>query len=250
MESIARYFSQGGPMMWLILVVLGFAATVIADRLFFYLRTCRDRSDRLVAAAARAINEGRADAALQAVSERQGPLNTILAVALRRYREGYSMAEIRQAVDEAAIREVPRLTHRLSYLATIANVATLAGLLGTIFGLQQAFNALAITDAAEKASVLAAGISQAMNTTSFGLLVAIPCLVAHALLANLQSRRAEDLDAGAVRLLNYLDNRVSTPGIAPASSSTITPTTASTGTSTGTSTGASGGSSVAASAVA
>lgn len=248
MESIARYFSQGGPMMWLILVVLGFAATVIADRLFFYLRTCRDRSDRLVAAAARAINEGRADAALQAVSERQAPLNAILAVALRRYREGYSMAEIRQAVDEAAIREVPRLTHRLGYLATIANVATLAGLLGTIFGLQQAFNALAITDAAEKASVLAAGISQAMNTTSFGLLVAIPCLVAHALLANLQSRRAEDLDAGAVRLLNYLDNRVATPGTAPAAAS------ASAAAASGGSAGASGGActapSVAASAVA
>lgn len=215
MESIARYFSQGGPAMWLILIVLGFAATIIAERLYFYLRTCRDDSGRLVADAARAINEGRADAALQVVSERRGPLNAILTVALRRYREGYSMPEIRQAVDESAIREVPRLTHRLGYLSTIANVATLAGLLGTIFGLQQAFNALAITDAAEKASVLAAGISQAMNTTSFGLMVAIPCLIAYALLANLQSRRAEDLDAGAVRLLNYLENRVAVPAAAP-----------------------------------
>lgn len=213
MESIARYFSDGGLVMGPILIVLGFAGAVVAERLYFYLRTCGDSSASLVASAARAINEGRPDDAMQAVGRRHGPLNVILRVALQRYRDGYSMPEIRQAVDEAAIREVPRLGRRLGYLATIANVATLAGLLGTIFGLQQAFNALALTDAAEKAAVLAAGISQAMNTTSFGLMVAIPCLVAHALLMNLQARHAEDLDAGAVRLLNYLENRMLEPTV-------------------------------------
>ena len=211
MESIARYFSAGGPVMWPILAVLGCALAVIIERLHFYFVTCRDDSAPLVAAAARALNAGQPDLALRAVAARRAPLNSILHAALKRYRDGFSMTEIRQAVDEAAIREVPRLAARLGLLSTFANVATLAGLLGTIFGLQQAFTSLAATDASAKAAVLAAGISQAMNTTSFGLMVAIPCLIAHALLSNLQAGRAEDLDAGAVRLLNYLDNRLAAP---------------------------------------
>jgi len=213
METIARYFSEGGPIMWPILAVLGCAAAVIAERLYFYLVTCRDSSASLVASVAKTLNEGQPDAALRSLAAGRGPLHAILQVAVKRYREGFSMTEIRQAVDEAAIREVPRLAQRLGYLSTLANVATLAGLLGTIFGLQQAFNSLVLADAAAKASTLAAGISQAMNTTSLGLIVAIPCLVSHALLTNLQARRAEDLDSGAVRLLNYLDNRLAAPAL-------------------------------------
>jgi biopolymer transport protein ExbB/TolQ len=212
MESIARYVSEGGPLMWPILIALGSGCAVVAERLHFYLHTCRDAPAPLVAAVARAITEGRPDEAVQAIGGRHGPLNSILRVALERYREGRSMPEIRQAVDEAAIRQVPRLTRRLSYLSTIAQVATLVGLLGTILGLQQSFTALAGIGAAESASTLAAGISRAVNTASFGLMVAIPCLVAHALLMSLQKQRTEDLEAGAVRLLNYLDNRTSEPG--------------------------------------
>ena len=212
-DTLARYFADGGPMMWPILAIIGSAVAMVAERLHFYLVVCRDRAANLVPAAVTALSADQPEVALRAVSARSGPLNAILTVAIERYRDGYAMGEIRQAVDEAAIHEVPRLTRRLGYLQTFANLATLAGLLGTIFGLQAAFRSLALTDAAQKAAVLAGGIAQAMNTTSFGLLIAIPCLAAHALLAGMQARRGEDLDAGAVRLLNYLENRPETTGV-------------------------------------
>jgi biopolymer transport protein ExbB len=213
LELLARYFADGGPLMWAILAIVGCATAVIVERSAFYLIRCRDRSGPLVADAVKALNHALPERALRIVSRRQGPLNAVLAVAIERYRDGHSHAEIRQAVEEVALREVPRFSQRLGYLSTFANVATLAGLLGTIFGLQVAFRSLVVTNAAEKAAVLASGIAQAMNTTSFGLIVAIPCLLAHAVLVNLQTRRAEDLDAGAIRLLNYLENRPEQPDV-------------------------------------
>ncbi|MBM4116783.1 MotA/TolQ/ExbB proton channel family protein [bacterium] len=212
-DGIARYFADGGPMMWPILAIIGGAVAVVGERLHFYFVVCRDRAALLVPAVVGALNADQPETALRLADRRSAPLNAILGAAIERYRDGGSMSEIRQAVDEAAIREVPRLTRRLGTLQTFANLATLAGLLGTIFGLQGAFRSLALTDAAQKAAVLAAGISEAMNTTSFGLLIAIPCLGLHALLASVQARRAEDLDAGALRLLNYLENRPETTGV-------------------------------------
>jgi biopolymer transport protein ExbB/TolQ len=213
LDLIARYFADGGPLMWAILAIVGAATAVIVERGLFFLVRCRDRSGPLVAEAVSALNHALPERALRAVTRQRGPLNAVLAVAIERYRDGHSNSEIRQAVEEVALREVPRFSQRLGYLSTFANVATLAGLLGTIFGLQVAFRSLVVTNAAEKAAVLAAGIAQAMNTTSFGLIVAIPCLLAHAVLVNLQSRRAEDLDAGAMRLLNYLENRPEDPDV-------------------------------------
>ncbi len=194
--------------MWLILGVLAFACAVILERLYFYFVVCRDDADTLVDAATRALNQGEPDTALQAVSARQAPLNAILASAIGRYREGYSFVEVRRAVEEVALREVPRFTRRLSYLATFANVATLVGLLGTIYGLQTSFSSLAMVGAAEKASMLASGISQAMNTTAFGLMVAIPCMIAHAKLSSMQAKLTEDLDAGTLRFMNHLESRM------------------------------------------
>jgi len=107
-----------------------------------------------------------------------------------------------------AIQEVPRFARRINYLAMFANIATLTGLLGTIFGLQRSFSSLAVAEASEKAAMLASGISQAMNTTAFGLMVAIPCLIAYAKLSNLQASRTEELDACSVRLLNFVESKL------------------------------------------
>ena len=207
LAAFSRFFAGGGLFMWLILGVLATALAVIVERFHFYYRVCRDDGDDLVAEAARALNKGDTAAARRAIGDRRPPLNALLGVALDRHLEGFSIVEVRQAVEERAIREVPRLSRRIGYLAMFANVATLAGLLGTIYGLQQSFSSLAVADAAEKAALLAAGISQAMNTTAFGLMVAIPCMIAHAKLTSRQSDLLESLDAGTVRLLNFLANR-------------------------------------------
>ncbi len=207
LESVASYFRSGGAMMWPILALGAAAVALTAERLHFYLTTCRDDADALVTGAVRKLNTGDVPGAGKAVTVRPSPAAAILARAIASFGDGKSVEAIRRDAEEVAIREVPRYGRRLGYLATIANISTLLGLLGTIFGLQQSFSSLAVTDAAQKASVLAAGIAQAMNTTSFGLIVAIPCLLAHSRLVSLQARRTEECDAAAVKLLNYFETR-------------------------------------------
>lgn len=208
LETTARFFQSGGPMMWVILTVLAAALAVLAERLLFLYRTAGDDADALAAATARRLMDGETDAALKGL-DGAGPARLLLRRAVELSWEGCGPDEIRRGVEELAIREIPRYGRRLADLGMLANVATLAGLLGTIFGLQQSFGSLAVAESAQKATVLAAGISQAMNTTAFGLMVAVPCLVAHTRLGALQARRTEDCDAAVVKLLNFFDARQS-----------------------------------------
>lgn len=205
--SIARFFQDGGPMMWVILGVMAMALAIVVERLVFYLRTTADRADNLASRTARLVAENDLQVALDELGEVGGPARRLMRRAVEEAWEGRDGEDIRQAVEELSMREMPRYGRRLNYLAMLANVATLAGLLGTIFGLQQSFSSLAIAEAADKASVLAAGISQAMNTTAFGLMVAMPCLAIHARLVSLAARRTEDCDAAVIKLLNFFDAR-------------------------------------------
>jgi biopolymer transport protein ExbB/TolQ len=100
------------------------------------------------------------------------------------------------SVERVSISELPRISRRLNYLALIANIATLVGLLGTIVGLQTSFGSLASTDAAQKAAQLANGIAEAMNTTAFGLIVAVPSMVLYTILSNKQQSLIKDIDRG------------------------------------------------------
>ena len=215
LTSMAQFFQSGGPMMAVILGVLAAAAAVGAERLVFYLRTAREDADRLAADTARHIADGELQAPLTDLEQKGGPAARLLRRGVEELWEGASAGEVRRAVEEAALVEMPRYGHRLNYLPMLANVATLAGLLGTIFGLQQSFGALAVADATAKASVLAAGIGQAMNTTAFGLMVAMPCLVLHARLGSLAQRRSEDCDAALVRFLNFCDDHEKARRAAP-----------------------------------
>ncbi|MCP4571333.1 MAG: MotA/TolQ/ExbB proton channel family protein [bacterium] len=207
-DTIARFFQSGGPMMWVILAVFAAALAVIGERLRFHLRAAREDADTLATGAAARLNDGDTAGALESL-EGSSPARLLMQRAVEMSWEGATPTEIRAGVEELAIGQVPRYSRRLSDLATLASVATLAGLLGTIFGLQQSFGSLAVAEAAQKATVLAAGISQAMNTTAFGLMVAMPCLVAHTRLGSLAARRTENCDAAVVKLLNYFDTRAS-----------------------------------------
>ena len=207
-ETAAKFFTQGGGFMWLILGILAAALAVVIERAIFYLVICKTNSRQLVASAAKALNEDRADDAYAVVTEKKAPLNNILATAIDRYRQQFNYEDIRQSVDEVAIKEIPKLGRRLNYLALFANIATLAGLLGTIFGLQKSFSSLGLAEAAKKATMLASGISQAMNTTAFGLLVAIPCMIAFSVLSNKKAALTEDVDEAAVKMLNYMENKL------------------------------------------
>jgi len=114
---------------------------------------------------------------------------------------------IQQALDISLSEAVPMLTKRLGFLNMIANVATLFGLLGTITGLIIAFQAVSSVDASQKQTILTQGISLSMNTTAFGLTVAIPVMIIYSVLHAKQAEMIEKLTGGAAKVLDYLSAR-------------------------------------------
>lgn len=204
---VAEFFRTGGPLMWGILAALAAAVAIIAERWHFFSVVCRRDADDLAAGAVRRLEDGDASTALASLVDRRCPAAIVLAQAIRGHVHGLPFAAVRGGAEETAVRHVPAYSRRIGYLAMLANIATLSGLLGTIFGLQRSFGSLARAEAAEKALVLAAGIGQAMNTTAFGLIVAILCLVAYARLSSMAARKTEQCDAAAIKLLNYLEVR-------------------------------------------
>jgi biopolymer transport protein ExbB/TolQ len=208
-ESVARQFNAGGPFMWVILAVFAVACAVVIERLIFYLILCRTKGVRTAARVATALNNDNIEEAKKIVCCHKAPVDVLLRTAVELYASGMKADDIRDGVEEAAIRELPKMSQRLNYLALFANVATLLGLLGTIAGLQVSFSSLAAVEAAQKATMLARGISQAMNTTAFGLIVAVPCMIMYTSLSNLRERLVKDLDEAVVRMMNYLKKKAS-----------------------------------------
>jgi biopolymer transport protein ExbB/TolQ len=206
-EGVARAFNAGGQFMWIILAVLAFAVAVAIERLIFYTFVCKTRGVKMAADVARALNSGKMDDAKKIVCCRRAPVDILLRTAVELYGAGMKADEIREGVEEAAVRELPRMSQRLNYLSLFANIATLLGLLGTISGLQVAFSSLTAVEAARKATMLAQGISEAMNTTFFGLVVAVPCMILYTVLTNIRDRRVKDLDEAVVKILNYLKKK-------------------------------------------
>ena len=209
-HSLAHAFNAGGPFMWVILVVFAVACTVVIDRVIFYFVICQANGTRLVAEVAQALNSDDLAKAKKTVSKRRAPMNMLMQTAIERFGSGMTFEDIQKGVDQAAIREMPRMTQRLNYLSLFANIGTLLGLLGTIVGLQEMFSSLAAVEAEKKAAMLASGIAQAMNATAFGLIVAVPCMVMYTTLYNKQQQITKDLDESIVRLLDYLEKRLST----------------------------------------
>lgn len=203
-NTVAVWFNAGGPFMWVITVVLAFACAVTFERLLFYYIICSTKGTVLVSSIAGALNEKKKDQALLYVNKGKSPLVVLIRTALERFNSGMSIEEIQEGVEETAIKQIPRYTQRLNYLSLFANIATLLGLLGTISGLMISFSSLAAVEASRKAMMLADGISQAMITTAFGLIVAVPCMVLYTFLFNKQNRLIKDLDESVVKFVNYL----------------------------------------------
>jgi biopolymer transport protein ExbB/TolQ len=205
--SLASWFNGGGVFMWAILAVLAFAVAVVIERSIFYYIVCRRQGAKMVPAITTAVTGGKVADATTAIRGR-APVAIMFRTALDLFAGGMTSAEIQEGVEAAAIRQMPRLSERLNYLVLFANIATLTGLLGTIMGLQKAFSSLGAIEAAKKAAILASGISELMVCTAFGLMVAIPCMMAYTFLHNKQSRIAKDLDESVVKLMNFFKKRL------------------------------------------
>ena len=131
-ETIAIKFNEGGIFMWVILVVLAIASAVVIERLIFYFIICRSNGVKLVADIAKALNTDNISEAKKITCCRKSPVDVLLRTAVERYDAGMKADDIQEGVEEAAIKELPKMTQRLNYLSLFANIATLLGLLGTI----------------------------------------------------------------------------------------------------------------------
>ena len=207
MEVIANAFSQGGIWMMAIAAVHVVTIAIIAERLYalYVQRSVNQR--RVGRNFEQDIQRGQLDRVVkkaQSVSKSQ-PIAAVVSAGTQAAREFGGRDEIQARMDEVLTVENSRLQKRTGFLAMFGNVATLLGLLGTIIGLIQAFASIANVDAAEKAVMLTQGVSLAMNTTAYGLIVAIPALVMHSILMNRTRKLQEDLNQSAFRIFNLLN---------------------------------------------
>ncbi len=202
-EGVAKAFEQGGWGMYPIAGALIFAIAIMLDRiLMLYFKANIDK-ETFLRGLKKHIYTGDLDKAISyCAGQKRTPLVSVIKSGLISVPKGEE--DVQAAMDEATLRESPRIEKRTGYLAMIGNVATLLGLLGTITGLIKCFGAVANANPADKAAILSQGISEAMNCTAFGLGVAIPSLVIYSVLQGRTQSMVDDINESAVGVLNLI----------------------------------------------
>lgn len=201
--NLVEFFQSGGPFMYAILVVFLLGLVIAIERLIATSAT-QAKTKRVwkqLTPMLRARDLDRAEVYLQTQSN---ALSQVLQYGVERVRRNGKRAAVEAAMEEGIMEVMPQLEKRTHYLATLANIATLLGLLGTIIGLIQAFTAVASADPAEKADLLSASISVAMNTTAFGLTAAIPLILIHSFLATRTTHLVDSIEMASVKCLNLI----------------------------------------------
>lgn len=201
-----RFFQTGGPFMIPIAIVLSVGFAIAMERyVFLALATRANRRDFDMLLAL--MRDGRLDEVAAEVDTRSSAVSRMFREGIARMQHSRRRQDVEYALEEGLLESLPAIERRTPYLATFANIATLLGLLGTITGLIAAFTAVANADPAEKATLLSQSISIAMNTTAFGLIVAIPLLLVHAHLQGKTNAIVESLDIAVVKFLNFLEQK-------------------------------------------
>ncbi|MCT4641731.1 MAG: MotA/TolQ/ExbB proton channel family protein [Bacteriovoracaceae bacterium] len=204
LEFFAKFMEDGGIFMWIILGIWALGVAIASERFRSYLKFYIDGSSFMNKIKADVLNNKVHDAIVDC-GESKSLLAHVLRSGLKRANQ--DKEKIMDALEGAIIEATSVIDKRLSYLALIANVSTLIGLLGTIYGLIQSFAAVASADAAQKAELLALGISKAMNTTAFGLISAISIMVLHVYLSNRANQMATDFEQYSVKLVDLLNHK-------------------------------------------
>lgn len=202
MEYINLAFKNGGPFMYVILAALVFGIAIIVERFIYIAVKNRIDTTKFVNRVIELVKNGGVANAIELCNMSNAALPIITRAGLKEY--GKSPKEVQNAFELAAMSEIPKLEKRTHYLSMIANVATLLGLLGTIIGLIQSFQAVAAADSSQKAALLSAGISVAMNTTAFGLIVAIPCMVFHSYIQSKTNGIIDEINENIARIYQWL----------------------------------------------
>lgn len=203
--TIIEAFQNGGFWMWVILALQLVSIAIIAERIFtLYIK---EKMQAMITAYTfeKSIKKGELSSLIKEIDQKEsvsviGHLTKEAAITALDFG---GKEEIQSKMDETLLQENNLLERRIGFLPMLANVGTLTGLLGTIVGMIKSFTAVSQASPAEKAALLSSGISEAMNTTAYGLIMAIPALIAFAILNNRSSNLIEDLNQAALKVFNW-----------------------------------------------
>jgi biopolymer transport protein ExbB len=192
--------------MWPILIVFAIGAAIAIER-YITLTKVTVKNQSLWSKVQPVLMGGDFDAARELTNEDDSTISRLLSMGLARQGAVRRREDIEIAMEESMMEIIPQLEKRTPYVALASSIATLLGLLGTIMGLIQAFTAVANANPAEKADLLSASISVAMNTTAFGLMVAIPLLVTNSVLTAKTGEIVDSLEMASLKALNAISGK-------------------------------------------
>ena len=202
-DSIIAFLQNGGTFIYPIALVLVIGLAITIER-WVYLTSTLKTNQKALTQLQSSLKNGDIDAISKQAKTSTAPVLEVLSSGIARLTNVKRREDVEYAMEETIMEYMLRLEKRTPYLATLANIATLLGLLGTIMGLIAAFSAVANADPAEKANLLSASISVAMNTTAFGLITAIPLILFHSNLMSKTSAIVDSLEMAGMKLLNSL----------------------------------------------
>ncbi len=200
-EFLTEFFKVGGAIAWAIMISLVLTLAVVVERCVVLYFTSGVNSNSFIRGIEGAILSGNLDKVARQCQTENFPLSRIIHSGVSKAAK--SDEEVQAAMDEAALRELPRLEKRTGYLPMLANIATLLGLLGTIKGMIASFGA-AGGGSTDKAAALAEGISEALHCTFMGLFVGVVALLAYSLLQGRTQALVDDIHEGTVRVMNLI----------------------------------------------
>ncbi|WP_323813833.1 MotA/TolQ/ExbB proton channel family protein [Cellvibrio sp. NN19] len=205
MDTLIRFFQDGGAFMYPIAVVLVIGLAIALER-WLVLTAAKSANRQAFDRILPLLQKKDYNGVLNVGKSSSAPIARIIASGIARMAQSPRRDDIELAMEEGVMEAMPRLEKRTAYLATLANISTLMGLLGTIIGLIQAFTAVASADPAEKAALLSSSIAVAMNTTAFGLIAAIPLLLIHSMLQSKTTEIIDSLEMAGVKCLNIISH--------------------------------------------
>lgn len=201
LTTISTAFHKGGWGMWPILFTSVVIIGLVVERSIYLFRASVDK-DKLLALLKSQVMSGNVQGAIKVCSGNPTPMTRIVQAGLMKFNK--SDDDVQAAMDEAALRELPKINARTPYLAMLANFAIMAGLFGTIAGMIKSFGSVGSDEGGNKAALLAEGISEALHCTAFGIFVSLIGLVGFSLLTGKTTRTVDDINEVTVQVVNLV----------------------------------------------
>jgi biopolymer transport protein ExbB/TolQ len=202
-QSLAEFFREGGPFMVVNLATSVVAIAIVVERILVLAFRLNLNAQPFMSQVQKLILSGNVDRALKLCDAApDAALSKVVRAGLTRAARGEQ--EIARSLEEAVLETTPTISRRIASLWSLANIATLIGLIGTIVGLIGTFKSLGAATPELKQVMLTKGISEAMNNTAFGLTIAVVCIVAHLMLSAKAKQMIEEIEFNALRLENML----------------------------------------------